>query len=75
MRPVVVFPLLGAAELVLGGAGLAGIVVVGVLLVTVAVRRRSWRPGLPEALPVSEEPVEPGPPVMLLDDSAEARTN
>jgi membrane-anchored mycosin MYCP len=62
-------------DLALGGAGLAGIVVVGVLLVTVAVRRRSWRPGLPEALPVSEEPVEPGPPVMLLDDSAEARTN
>ena len=43
------------------------ILVVAVLLAAVAVRRRTWRPGLPAALPVFEEPVEPGPPVMLLD--------
>lgn len=59
--------------LALGGAGLAGILVVGVLLVTAAVRRRSWRPGLPEPLPVVEEPIEAGPPVMLLDDQDAAR--
>jgi membrane-anchored mycosin MYCP len=62
-------------DLALAGAGLAVIVVVVVLLVTAALRRRSWRPGLPEALPRWEEPIEPGPPVMLLDDPAEARTS
>ena len=49
------------------------ILVGGVLLTTAALRRRSWRPALAAPLPVSDEPVEPGPPVMLLDDLADSR--
>lgn len=60
-------------NLALAGAGLVVILVVGVLLATAALRRRSWRPGLAAPLPVSDEPVEPGPPVMLLDDLADSR--
>ncbi|MBW6436334.1 S8 family serine peptidase [Actinoplanes hulinensis] len=60
-------------DLALLGAGLVLILVVGVLLATAALRRRGWRPGLAAPLPRPEEPVEPGPPVMLLDDLADSR--
>ncbi|MEV6346004.1 S8 family serine peptidase [Actinoplanes sp. NPDC051851] len=53
----------------LTGAAVAAIVVVVVLMVGGAVRRsrrRHWRPGLAAPLPRRVEPVEPGPPVMLL---------
>ncbi|WP_229071908.1 S8 family serine peptidase [Actinoplanes sp. DH11] len=55
-------------ELALAGAGLVALVVVAVVIATAALRRRVWRPGLAAPLPVIEEPIEPGPPVMLLDD-------
>ncbi|WP_436522276.1 S8 family serine peptidase [Actinoplanes sp. HUAS TT8] len=52
------------------GATLAAVAVVAVLMITAAVRRsrrQHWRPGLAPPLPEYDEPVEPGPPVMLLD--------
>ncbi|WP_229073870.1 S8 family serine peptidase [Actinoplanes sp. DH11] len=55
----------------LAGVGVAGMLVITVGLVTAAIRRsrrQQWRPGLAPALPVREEPLEPGPPVMLLED-------
>jgi hypothetical protein len=62
-------------DLALGGALLAVIAVAGVLVLTAAARRRRWRPGLPPELPVTDEPVEPGPPVMLLEEPAGSRPN
>ncbi|MFC4145213.1 S8 family serine peptidase [Micromonospora mangrovi] len=62
-------------DLALGGALLAVIAVVGVLVLSAAARRRRWRPALPPALAVPDEPVEPGPPVMLLEEPAGARPN
>lgn len=62
-------------NLALAGAGLAGILVFAVLLITAALRRRSWRPALAAPVPVIEESGEPGPPVMLLDDLTDSRTN
>ncbi|GIE76142.1 hypothetical protein Aph02nite_20920 [Actinoplanes philippinensis] len=41
--------------------------VTALLLVAAAIRRRTWRPGLPPRLHAPPEPVEPGPPIMLLD--------
>ncbi len=52
------------------GATLAAVAVVAVLMITAAVRRsrrQHWRPALAPPLPEYDEPVEPGPPVMLLD--------
>jgi membrane-anchored mycosin MYCP len=56
------------------GATLAAAAVVAVLMITAAVRRsrrQHWRPGLAPPLPEYEEPVEPGPPVMLLEQPTE----
>ncbi|MBG0568097.1 S8 family serine peptidase [Actinoplanes aureus] len=53
------------------GAGIAAIVAVAVLLAAAAIRRsrrRHWRPALAPPAPVHDEPLEPGPPVMLLDE-------
>lgn len=53
------------------GATLAAIAVVAVLMITAAIRRsrrQHWRPGLAPPLPEYDEPVELGPPVMLLDN-------
>lgn len=50
--------------------------VIAVLVVAAAVRRsrrQRWRPGLSAPVPVVDEPIEPGPPVMLLDEPTEAR--
>ncbi|MEU8241468.1 S8 family serine peptidase [Actinoplanes missouriensis] len=55
----------------LSGAGAAGVLVVAVTVVAAAMRRsrrQRWRPGMASALPAREEPLEPGPPVMLLDE-------
>ncbi|MCI4065046.1 S8 family serine peptidase [Micromonospora sp. R77] len=63
-------------DLAFGGSLLAVLAVVGVLVMTAAARRRRWRPGLPPVLPVVDEPVEPGPPVLLLaDEPAGSRPN
>ncbi|WP_433794082.1 S8 family serine peptidase [Actinoplanes sp. CA-252034] len=51
--------------------------VVALLLVAAAVRRsrrRTWRPGLSPRLHTPPEPLEPGPPVMLLDSPHPAPT-
>ena len=50
-------------------AVVAAILVVALLLAAAALRRsrRQWRPGLSPWLPAPAEPLEPGPPVMLLD--------
>ncbi|MEU4560877.1 S8 family serine peptidase [Actinoplanes sp. NPDC023936] len=53
------------------GAAAAGILVVVVAVAAAAMRRsrrQRWRPGMAPALPVRDEPLEPGPPVMLLDE-------
>ncbi|WP_328466841.1 S8 family serine peptidase [Actinoplanes sp. NBC_00393] len=55
----------------LAGAGVAVVVVIAVLLAAAAIRRsrrQHWRPGLAAPTPVYAEPIEPGPPVMLLDE-------
>ncbi|KUL25024.1 S8 family serine peptidase [Actinoplanes awajinensis] len=52
------------------GAALAAVAVLAVLMVTAAIRRsrrQHWRPGTAPPLPEHDEPVEPGPPVMLLE--------
>ncbi|HWS31322.1 MAG TPA: S8 family serine peptidase [Actinoplanes sp.] len=57
----------------LTSALLAGILVPALLLVAAALRRsrrRQWRPGLASPLHTPAEPLEPGPPVMLLDPPA-----
>jgi membrane-anchored mycosin MYCP len=57
------------------GATIAAVAVLLVLLVTAAIRRsrrQHWRPGLAAPLPVVDEPIEPGPPVMLLADQTES---
>ncbi len=62
-------------NLALAGAGLAALAVVSVLVATAAARRgrrQRWRPGLATDAPSPDEPLEPGPPVMLLDDPADA---
>ncbi|WP_160165812.1 S8 family serine peptidase [Actinoplanes sp. OR16] len=54
------------------GALVAGILAVAVMVLAAAMRRsrrQRWRPGTAPALPVGSEPLEPGPPVMLLDDA------
>jgi subtilisin family serine protease len=54
------------------GALIAAVAVVAVLMVSAAIRRsrrQHWRPGLAPPLPEYDEPVEPGPPVMLLEQS------
>jgi membrane-anchored mycosin MYCP len=50
-------------------AVVAAILVVGLLLAAAALRRsrRQWRPGLAARPHTPPEPLEPGPPVMLLD--------
>lgn len=64
----------------LGGAVLAAAAVLAVLLAVASSRRgrrQGWRPGLAGNVPPPDEPLEPGPPVMLLDepaDSADRRT-
>jgi hypothetical protein len=63
-------------NLALLGTLLAACTVIGVLLVAAAVRRsrrQHWRPGLSPRPPVVDEPVEPGPPVMLLDEPTHSR--
>ncbi|AEV82494.1 Furin [Actinoplanes sp. SE50] len=52
------------------GATIAGVAVLAVLMVTAAIRRsrrQHWRPALAPPPPSYAEPIEPGPPVMLLD--------
>ncbi|BCJ45195.1 hypothetical protein GCM10010168_69960 [Actinoplanes ianthinogenes] len=52
------------------GAIIAAVAVVAVLMVTAAIRRsrrQHWRPATAPPLPEYDEPVEPGPPVMLLE--------
>jgi hypothetical protein len=59
----------------LGGAALAAAAVLAVLIVVAASRRgrrQGWRPGLAGKVPPPDEPLEPGPPVMLLDEPTEA---
>ncbi|MEU4623036.1 S8 family serine peptidase [Actinoplanes sp. NPDC023801] len=53
-------------------AVVAVILVLGLLLAAAALRRnrRRWRPGLAVRPPSPPEPLEPGPPVMLLDTVA-----
>jgi membrane-anchored mycosin MYCP len=53
----------------MNAAAVAAILVAVLLLGAAALRRsrRQWRPGLSPKLPVPIEPLEPGPPVMLLD--------
>ena len=61
-------------NLALAGAALAALAVVSVLLATAAARRgrrQSWRPGTATGPPAADEPLEPGPPVMLLDEPAD----
>ncbi|WP_221326289.1 S8 family serine peptidase [Actinoplanes sp. L3-i22] len=56
------------------GATLAAVAVVAVLMITAAIRRsrrQHWRPAIAPPLPEYDEPVEPGPPVMLLDQPAD----
>ncbi|MFI1988186.1 S8 family serine peptidase [Actinoplanes sp. NPDC020271] len=56
------------------GAAIAAVAVVAVLMVTAAIRRsrrQHWRPATAPPLAEYEEPIEPGPPVMLLDRSSE----
>jgi membrane-anchored mycosin MYCP len=51
-------------------AVVAAVLVTALLLTAAAFRRsrrRTWRPGLSPDLPTPAEPLEPGPPVMLLD--------
>ena len=60
----------------LAGAMLAGIAVIAAVLFTAAARlgrRQGWHPGLAPAPEETEEPLEPGPPVMLLDEPADTR--
>ncbi|MBW6436753.1 S8 family serine peptidase [Actinoplanes hulinensis] len=55
----------------LTGAATAAVLVLVLLLTAAALRRsrrRHWRPGLPPRLHTPPEPLEPGPPVMLLDE-------
>lgn len=57
----------------LTSALLAGILVLALLLVAAALRRskrRRWRPGLTSPRQPPPDPLEPGPPVMLLDPPA-----
>ncbi|GAA4599560.1 hypothetical protein BJY16_003120 [Actinoplanes octamycinicus] len=52
------------------GAIIAAVAVVAVLMVTAAIRRsrrQHWRPAMAPPLPEYDEPIEPGPPVMLLE--------
>lgn len=52
------------------GAIIAAIAVAAVLMVTAAIRRsrrQHWRPATAPPLPEYDEPIEPGPPVMLLE--------
>lgn len=58
------------------GATIAAVAVVAVLMVTAAVRRsrrQHWRPAMAPPPVEHEEPIEPGPPVMLLEESADQR--
>ncbi|MEU4427312.1 S8 family serine peptidase [Actinoplanes sp. NPDC024001] len=60
----------------LTGAVVAAVIVVAVLLAAAAIRRsrrQHWRPGLAPAVPAQVEPLEPGPPVMLLDTAPWSR--
>lgn len=60
----------------LAGAGLAALAVIAALLFAAAARRgrrQNWRPGLAQAPATPEEPTEPGPPVMLLEEPTEGR--
>jgi membrane-anchored mycosin MYCP len=53
------------------GVGLAALAVIAALLFAAAARRgrrQGWRPGVARPVATPEEPVEPGPPVMLLDE-------
>lgn len=55
----------------LTGAAIAAVLVLAILLAAAALRRsrrRHWRPGLPPRLHTPPEPLEPGPPIMLLDE-------
>ncbi|MBB2941771.1 hypothetical protein FB565_001475 [Actinoplanes lutulentus] len=53
------------------GALFAGILAVAVVVAAAAMRRsrrQQWRPAMASPPPARDEPLEPGPPVMLLDE-------
>ncbi|MEV0899344.1 S8 family serine peptidase [Actinoplanes sp. NPDC049802] len=58
-------------SIALTSAATAAVLVPALLLAATALRRsrrRHWRPGLAPHLDTPPEPLEPGPPIMLLDD-------
>jgi membrane-anchored mycosin MYCP len=63
-------------RIALAAAALAALAVVAALLFTAAARRgrrQKWAPRLAPPAAGSEEPAEPGPPVMLLDEPSDSR--